>query len=123
MKTAKNYASENGFQGRLVGSSLTIADANGKIIYHNTNSDLRTMKDLVKFVDAFPDQLEALEASTKRTRKYIIEMSIGMQKGYIGPFGDMSISPRYFESYEEAQNFLDNLPVKSLFRTYNIKGV
>lgn len=122
-KAAKNYAGENGFQGRLVGKSLTIADANGKIIYHNSDSDLRTMNDLVKYVDAFPENLEALEAATRHTGKYIIEMSIGMQRGYIGPFGDMSITPRYFATYAEAQEFIENLPVKSLFRTYNIKEV
>lgn len=122
MKTTKNYISENGFQGRLVGSAITIADANGSIVYHNSNSDLRTIKHLKEFVDTFPDHLDLIKESN-RTGKYVIEVLTGMHKSYIGPFGDKSITPRYFQTYQEAQNFIDNMPVKSLFRTYNIKEV
>ena len=54
------YMSADGYRGTLIGRDLTIVDGYGRMMFHTSAAGIRTMQELKKFVDEFPEFLEVM---------------------------------------------------------------
>ena len=56
------YTSDNGYTGVLYGEkSLSITDKTGKEVFHTGFRNINTYKELVEFVEDFPEFLKMLQ--------------------------------------------------------------